>query len=75
VLVTVGTRDPNVPPATIGPLVQALTSAGITGPGLRLLQGTDHFMHLPSQPDTRPVLAPAAVAAIEEWAQAFASAG
>lgn len=73
VLVTVGTRDPNVPPVTIGPLVRALTAAGITGPGLRLLQGTNHYMHLPSQPDTQPVLAPAAVAAIEEWAQPFAA--
>jgi hypothetical protein len=30
-------------------------------------------MHLPSQPDSQPVLAPAAIAAIKEWAQPFAS--
>lgn len=74
VLVTVGTRDPNVPPSTIGPLVRALKGAGTTGPGLQLLQGTDHFMHLPDQPNTRPVLAPAAITAIQRWAQPFASA-
>jgi hypothetical protein len=73
VLVTVGTRDPNVPPSTIGPLVRALKGAGTTGPGLQLLQGTDHFMHLPDQPNTRPVLAPAAITAIQQWAQPFAA--
>jgi hypothetical protein len=73
VLVTDGTKDPNVPPNTIGPLVQALKNAGTTGPGLKLLQGTNHFMHLPDQPDTRPVLAPAAISAIQQWAQPFAA--
>ncbi|MGH3165013.1 MAG: alpha/beta hydrolase [Trebonia sp.] len=74
VLVTDGTRDPNVPPSTIGPLADALATPGTTGPGLRILQGTDHYMHLDSQPDNEPVLAPAAVAAIAEWAEPFASA-
>jgi uncharacterized protein len=73
VLVTSGTRDPNVPPRTTGPLVQALKEAGTTGPGLTLLQGTNHDMHLPGQPDSSPVLAPAAVAAIQQWAQPFAA--
>ncbi|HEY3953811.1 MAG TPA: alpha/beta fold hydrolase [Streptosporangiaceae bacterium] len=73
VLVTSGTRDPNVPPRTISPLVQALKEAGTTGPGLTLLQGTNHDMHLPGQPDSSPVLAPAVVAAIQQWAQPFAA--
>lgn len=73
VLLTDGTRDPNVPPSTIGPLRQALATAHVAGPGVRLLPGTDHYLHLPSQPDNQPVLAPAAIAAIKEWAQPFAS--
>ncbi|HEY3953812.1 MAG TPA: alpha/beta fold hydrolase [Streptosporangiaceae bacterium] len=73
VLVTDGTKDTKVPPGTIGPLVQALKGAGITGPGLTMLQGTDHDMHLLSQPDTSPVLAPAAISAIQHWAQPFAA--
>lgn len=72
-LVTEGTRDINVPPNTIGPLVRALTMAGTTGPGLQLIQGTDHFMHLAGQPDTRPVLAAPIVAAIQRWARPFAT--
>jgi hypothetical protein len=71
VLVTDGTRDTNVPPNTISPLMNALTAAGITGPGLTLLQGTDHDMHLANQPDTDAVLAPAATTAIQRWAQPF----
>src|SRR5262249_45208235 len=73
VLVTDGTRDPNIPPSTIVPLVRALKGAGTTGPGLQLLQGTDHYMHLPSQPNTRAALAPAAITAIQEWAEPFAT--
>lgn len=73
VLVTDGTRDTNVPPSTINPLMRALTSADITGPGLTLLPGTDHDMHLANQPDTDAVLAPAVTAAIERWARPFAT--
>lgn len=73
VLVTDGTRDTNIPPSTIGPLVRALKGAGTTGPGFKLLQGTDHEMHLPTQPDTSPLLAPAAITAIQEWAHPFAT--
>jgi uncharacterized protein len=72
VLVTDGTRDDKVPPATIQPLVQALTSAGVTGPGLRLVQGTDHDMHLASQPDNDAVLAPDIVTAIQQWVTPYA---
>ncbi|HEY2795096.1 MAG TPA: alpha/beta hydrolase, partial [Micromonosporaceae bacterium] len=46
VLVTDGTRDQNVPISTVGPLVQTLTQAGATGPGLVTLPGTDHYLHL-----------------------------
>lgn len=73
VLITEGTRDTNVPPNTIGPLVGALRAAGTTGPGLRLIQGTDHYMHLASQPDTQPVLAAPIVAAIRQWSLPFAA--
>jgi uncharacterized protein len=74
VLVTEGTRDTNVPPNTIGPLVHALKTAGTTGPGLQLIQGTDHYMHLASQPDTQAVLAAPIIAAIRQWARPFAAA-
>jgi uncharacterized protein len=73
VLVTDGTLDTNVPITTIHPLVQALSAAGTTGPGLQTIQGTDHFMHLASQPDTSAVLAPDIVTAITQWARPFAS--
>ena len=71
VLVTDGTDDTNVPPSTMGPLTNALQQAHVGGPGLQLLQGADHYMHLASQADSQPVLAPAAVADIKNWAQAF----
>lgn len=72
VLVTDGTRDDKVPPGTIHPLTQALTTAGVAGPGLRVLQGTDHDMHLADQPDNDPVLAPDIIAAIQQWAAPYA---
>ncbi|MGI8881507.1 MAG: alpha/beta hydrolase [Jatrophihabitans sp.] len=73
VLVTDGTRDSQIPPSTIGPLIDALHAAGTTGPGLQLIQDIDHDMHLPSQPATQAVLAPAVVTAIQQWAEPFAS--
>lgn len=54
-------------------LVQALKAARTTGPELQLIQGTDHFMHLASQPDTQPVLAAPIVAAIQQWARPFST--
>jgi hypothetical protein len=71
VLVTAGSRDANVPPSTIGPLAHALTVARTTGPGLLRIAGTDHEMHLASQPDTEAVLAPVVSTAIQQWAQPF----
>jgi uncharacterized protein len=73
VLVTEGTRDANVPLRTIGLLTAGLRKAGTTGPGLVVLHGTDHLLHLASQPDSEAVLAPAARAAVAAWAAPFAS--
>jgi uncharacterized protein len=73
VLFTDGTRDANVPPSTVGPLDRALVAAGTTGPGLTVLKGTDHLMHLASQPDSEAVLAPAAIAAIQAWAKPYSA--
>jgi pimeloyl-ACP methyl ester carboxylesterase len=72
VLVTAGTRDTRVPMSAVGPLAATLASAGTTGPGLRVLAGVDHFLHLPGAALNDPVLAPAAVAAVQEWARPYA---
>jgi hypothetical protein len=53
-------------------LAAALTSAGTTGTGLRVLAGADHFLHLPGTALNDPVLAPAAVTALREWARPYA---
>jgi uncharacterized protein len=74
VLVTDGTQDTNVPLATITPLVNALKSAGATGPGLRVLAGVDHLLHAPAVTENAQVLAPSAIAALQSWAQPFKSA-
>jgi uncharacterized protein len=71
VLVTDGTDDLNVPTSTIRPLVNALTGAGATGPGLRQLSGVNHFLHLPGTAENDQVLAPPAVAALQAWAGSF----
>jgi pimeloyl-ACP methyl ester carboxylesterase len=73
VLVTDGTQDTNVPLSTIGPLVSALAAAGTSGPGLRVLNGVNHLLHLPGVQANDQVLAPAAVAALRDWAQPYAS--
>ena len=72
VLVTDGTMDTNVPVSTIKPLVSALTAAGTTGPGLRVLDGVNHLLHLPGISDNAQVLAPSAVTALRDWAQPYA---
>jgi pimeloyl-ACP methyl ester carboxylesterase len=71
VLVTDGTDDPNVPPSTITPLARALSAAGSTGPGLRLLSGVNHFLHQKGTAVNAQVLAPSAVAALQSWAQPY----
>jgi uncharacterized protein len=73
VLVTDGTDDLNVPPATITPLVTALTEAGAIGPGLRLLSGVNHLLHLSTTAENASVLAPSAVTALQAWAQPYAN--
>src|SRR5262249_6818761 len=72
VLVTAGTRDPRVPMSAVRPLADALAGAGATGPGLRVLDGVDHFLHLPGTALNDAVLAPDAVAAVQEWARPYA---
>jgi uncharacterized protein len=72
VLITDGTADTNVPLSTIKPLASALTAAGATGPGLRVLDGVNHLLHLPGVSENTQVLAPSAVAALQDWAQPYA---
>ncbi len=72
VLITDGTADTNVPVSTIKPLASALTSAGATRLGLRVLDGVNHFLHLPGLSDNTQVLAPSVVAALQDWASPFA---
>ena len=75
VLVTAGTRDGNVPVSAIKLLALVLGGAGATGPGLRVLTGIDHFLHAAGASCNEPVLAPAAVAALTEWARPYAARG
>jgi pimeloyl-ACP methyl ester carboxylesterase len=72
VLVTAGTGDTNVPMAAAQALAAALANAATTGPGLRVLAEADHFLHLPGTALNDQVLAPAATAALREWAQPYA---
>jgi uncharacterized protein len=73
VLVTCGTADTNVPCSTTPPLLAALARAGATGPGLRVLTGVDHLLHPAGTPVNDPILAPAAVAALQAFARPWAS--
>jgi alpha-beta hydrolase superfamily lysophospholipase len=75
VLITDGTADPNIPVSTMSSLASALTSAGTTGPELKVLTGVNHLLHMPGTQDNDPVLAPSVVAAITAWAQPFATTG
>ena len=75
VLITDGTADTNIPVSTINPLATALTGAGTTGPGLTVLTGVNHLLHMPGTQNNDPVLAPSVVAAITAWAQPFATTG
>ncbi len=75
ILVTDGTADTNIPVSTIGPLASALSGAGTTGPGLKVLTGINHDLHMPGTPDNDAVLAPSVVAAIKAWAQPYGRPG
>jgi alpha-beta hydrolase superfamily lysophospholipase len=71
VLVTDGTADTNIPPSTIQPLIDSLTAAGITGPGLQTLDGLDHDLNpTGTQPNGAP-LDPAFLSALQDWAQPY----
>ncbi len=73
VLVTDGTADTNVPPSTIQPLIDSLTAAGTTGPGLQTLDGLDHDLNpAGTQPNGAP-LDPAFLSALSDWAQPYKS--
>ncbi|MFI9363167.1 alpha/beta hydrolase [Kitasatospora sp. NPDC053057] len=71
VTVTCGTADANVPCATVPPLLGALARAHTGGPGLRTLDGVDHFLHPAGTPVNEHALAPAAVAALNEFARSW----
>jgi hypothetical protein len=75
VLVTAGTGDSNVPVSAIKLLAVVLAGVGTTGPGLQVLPGIDHFLHEAGAPRNEPALAPAAVAALTEWARPYAAYG
>ncbi|MCP2164144.1 serine aminopeptidase domain-containing protein [Goodfellowiella coeruleoviolacea] len=69
VTVTCGTADVNVPCATTPPLLGALTLAGTSGPGLRVLPGLDHFFHPAGTSINDQVLAESAQRALHEFAR------
>ena len=75
VLVTAGTRDASIPVSAIKLLAVVLAGVGTTGPGLRVLTDIDHFLHHSGTPRNEPVLAPAVVAALTEWARPYAAYG
>ena len=75
VLVTAGTRDGNVPVSAIKLLAVVLAGVGATGPGLRVLEGVDHFLHVSGTSRNEPVLAPAVVAALTDWARPYTAYG
>jgi alpha-beta hydrolase superfamily lysophospholipase len=75
VLVTAGTRDANIPVSAIKLLAVVLAGVGTTGPGLQVLPGIDHFLHEAGTPRDEPVLAPAAVTVLTEWARPYAAYG
>jgi uncharacterized protein len=73
VLVTAGTNDGNIPVSAIKLLALVLGGVGATGPGLRVLAGIDHFLHPAGASGNDPVLAPAALAALTDWARPYAA--
>jgi hypothetical protein len=73
ILRTDGTADSNVPTSTITPLAQAVRAAGTSGLGLRVLDGLDHYLHASGTPENDQPLAPAALSAIQDWAEPYAS--
>jgi predicted esterase len=74
VLVTDGTADSKIPPATIQPLINALASAGTTGPGLQTLNGLNHDLNPAGTQSNGAPLDPAFLTALQNWAQPYTSA-
>jgi uncharacterized protein len=68
ILVTCGTRDTQVPCWTTPPVLGALADAGVAGPGLVVLPDVDHELHPPGVGTNEQVLAPAALAAVHQFA-------
>ena len=68
-----GLNDTNVPPSTIRPLVDALTGAGTTGPGLQTLTGLDHDLNTAGTPANGAPVDPAFLTALRDWAKPYAS--
>jgi poly(3-hydroxybutyrate) depolymerase len=71
VLVTDGTSDTHVPPTTIRPLIDGLTSAGTTGPGLVTLPGLGHFLVPAGTPINGAPLDPSFLTALKDWAKPY----
>jgi hypothetical protein len=59
-------------PNTIGPLVTALRQTAITGPGFRLLPNVNHDLFA-GNASRGSELAPQVVAALDTWAQPYAT--
>lgn len=74
VVVTDGTRDASLGAGPMAPFLEALTTAGVTGPGLRVISGADNQLEPPGESEAAPALADAAVSALREWAQPYAAA-
>ncbi|WP_372453609.1 hypothetical protein, partial [Acrocarpospora catenulata] len=70
VLLTCGTRDPQVPCAITDALTEALRRARTTGPGRVVLQGVDHNLRDAAHPD---VLAAEALAALRTFTSRYGS--
>jgi hypothetical protein len=60
-----------VPPSTITPLINALTAAGVTGPGLQTLNGLDHDLNPAGTQANGAPLDPAFLNALKGWAQPY----
>jgi dienelactone hydrolase len=74
VLVTDGTKDFNIPPYTVQPLIDSLATAGTSGPGLQTLANLDHYLRPAGTQPNGATLDPAFLTALQSWAQPYASA-
>jgi pimeloyl-ACP methyl ester carboxylesterase len=72
VLFTCGTADVQVPCWTAGPELAVLARRHVTGPGLRVLPGLDHFLHPAGTPINDQILDPVAQRALLDFVRPFA---